>query len=150
MVSTNRQIILKLSSLLYSSFFPTILFPFISHFQIHIIQKKGGRKIKVSNAALLRIPIKGLSCCCLVTKLCLTLMTLWTVARQAPSVHGISQARILEWVAISFSRGSSWPRDQTHVSCIGRGILYHWANREAQKGSDRKPHKAYRVSMIPQ
>ena len=34
------------------------------------------------------------------------------------SVHGIFQARILEWVAISFSRGSSWPRDQTQVSCI--------------------------------
>jgi len=34
------------------------------------------------------------------------------------SVHGISQARILEWVAISFSRGSSQPRDQTHISCI--------------------------------
>ena len=34
------------------------------------------------------------------------------------SVHGISQARTLEWVAISFSRGSSWPRDQTWVSCI--------------------------------
>ena len=34
-----------------------------------------------------------------------------------PSVHGISQARILEWVAISFSRGSSWPRDWTWVSC---------------------------------
>ena len=34
------------------------------------------------------------------------------------SVHGISQARILEWVAISFSRESSWSRDRTHVSCI--------------------------------
>ena len=34
------------------------------------------------------------------------------------SVHGISQARILEWVAISSSRGSSWPRDQTHDSCV--------------------------------
>ena len=33
-------------------------------------------------------------------------------------VHGISQARTLEWTAISFSRGSSWPRDQTEVSCI--------------------------------
>ena len=43
------------------------------------------------------------------------------------SVHGISQARILEWVAISYSRGSSWPRDLTWVSCvscIGRGVLY--------------------------
>ena len=34
------------------------------------------------------------------------------------SIHGILQARILEWVAISFSRGSSWRRDRTHVSCI--------------------------------
>ena len=46
------------------------------------------------------------------------------------SVHGIPQARILEWVAISFSRGSSWPRDQTRVSCIGRWILYHWVTKE--------------------
>ena len=47
------------------------------------------------------------------------------------SVHGISQARILEWVAISFSRGSSRPRDWTRISCIGRQILYHWATWEA-------------------
>ena len=43
------------------------------------------------------------------------------------SVHGIFQARILEWVAISSSRGSSWPRDCTHISCIsciGTQILY--------------------------
>ena len=39
--------------------------------------------------------------------------TPWTVAYQAPVLHGILQARILEWVAISFSRGSSKPRDQT-------------------------------------
>ena len=43
------------------------------------------------------------------------------------SAHGISQARTLEWIAISFSRESSWLRDGTHVSCIGRWILYHWA-----------------------
>ena len=48
------------------------------------------------------------------------------------SVHGILQVRILEWVAISFSRGSSQPRDWTSVSCIGRQILYHWATWEAQ------------------
>ena len=47
------------------------------------------------------------------------------------SVHSISQARILDWVAISFSRGPSWPRDQTCISCIDRQILYHWATREA-------------------
>ena len=51
------------------------------------------------------------------------------------SVHGIFQARILEWVAISFSRGSSRPRDWTRVSCVsctGTWILYCWATREAQ------------------
>ena len=48
------------------------------------------------------------------------------------SVYGIFQARILEWVAISASRGSSWPRDQTRVFCIGRRILYHWATKKAQ------------------
>ena len=47
-------------------------------------------------------------------------------------VHGISQARILEWVAISFFRGSSWLRDQTHISYIDLQILCHWATREAQ------------------
>ena len=41
------------------------------------------------------------------------------------SVHGVSQARILEWVAISLSRGSSWPRNWTHISCIDRWILCH-------------------------
>ena len=47
------------------------------------------------------------------------------------SVHGISQARILEWVAI-FSREFSRLGDQTQVSCIGRQILYHQATREAR------------------
>ena len=48
------------------------------------------------------------------------------------SVYGISQARILEWVAISYSRGSSRPRNRTHVSCIGRRVLYHWPTWEVQ------------------
>ena len=46
------------------------------------------------------------------------------------SIHGISQARILEWVVTSSSGGSSWLRDQTPVSCVscsGQWILYHWA-----------------------
>ena len=47
------------------------------------------------------------------------------------SVHGILQARILVWVAVSFSRGSSWPRDQTCSSCIDRWILYRWSTWEA-------------------
>ena len=47
------------------------------------------------------------------------------------SVHGIFQARILEWVAISFSRGSSQLRDWTLVSCIGGRRFPIWATREA-------------------
>ena len=47
------------------------------------------------------------------------------------SVHGILQARILEWVAISFSRVTSWPRDRTRVSCIGGRRFNLWAIREA-------------------
>ena len=46
------------------------------------------------------------------------------------SVHGILQARTLERVAISFSRGSSWPRDQTQVSCIAGRFFPVWATRE--------------------
>ena len=47
------------------------------------------------------------------------------------SVHETAQARTLEWPAVSFSKESSLPRDQTQVSCIGRQVLYHWATREA-------------------
>ena len=54
-------------------------------------------------------------------------------ARSLPgsSVHEILQVRILEWVAIPFSRGSSWPRDRTHVSCIAGRFLTVWAIMEA-------------------
>ena len=60
-----------------------------------------------------------------------SLATPWTVSPPGSSVHGISQARILEWVAIFFSRGSSWPRDWTLVSCLEGEFFYHWAIREA-------------------
>ena len=49
------------------------------------------------------------------------------------TVHGILQARILEWVPFPFSRGSSQPRDQTQVSCIAGGFFTSWSTREAQK-----------------
>ena len=67
--------------------------------------------------------------CCWVTKS--TLCDIMDCNPPGSSVRGISQARILECVAISFSRGSSWPKYQTHDSCIGRQILYHWATWEA-------------------
>ena len=48
---------------------------------------------------------------------------------------GFFQARILEWFAIYLSRGFSQTKDQTHVSCIGKPILYHWTTWEAHKES---------------
>ena len=47
------------------------------------------------------------------------------------SVHGILQARVLEWVTISFSRRSSRPSDRTQVSCIAGRFFSNWATREA-------------------
>ena len=47
------------------------------------------------------------------------------------SIHGILQAKILEWVAVSLSRGPSWPRDRTWVSCIAGSFFTIWATREA-------------------
>ena len=77
---------------------------------------------------------KHSDCYCLVTKSgpANSFATPWDCSPPASSVHGILQARILKWVAISFSRGSFWPKDWTHDSCIGRWILYHWATWEAQ------------------
>ena len=55
--------------------------------------------------------------------------TPWTVALSGSSVHGIFQARILEWVAISSFKGSSQgSADDSHVSCIGRWVLCHCAS----------------------
>ena len=71
-------------------------------------------------------------CVCSVAKLCLTLCDPMDCSPPGSSVHGIFHARILEWVAISSSRGSCLPMDRAHVSCTGKQILYHWATWEAQ------------------
>ena len=71
---------------------------------------------------------------CSVTQLCLTLCEPKDFSSPGSSIHGIFQARILEWAAVSSSRGSFLPRVQTHiscVSCIGRWVLYHCATWEA-------------------
>ena len=59
----------------------------------------------------------------LVTKSCLTLCDLKDCSLPGSSFHGIFQARMLEWVAISFSRGSSWPRDWTCIACISSKLF---------------------------
>ena len=68
--------------------------------------------------------------CCLVAKLCPTLCDSIDWSLPGSSVHGILQARILEWVAISFFRGCSQLRDRTCISCTDRHILYHWGTGE--------------------
>ena len=72
------------------------------------------------------------SCYCLVTKSCLTLCDPMNCSLPGSSVHGISQARTLEWNAISLSRGSFQHKDWNFISCLGRLILYHWATRKAK------------------
>ena len=53
------------------------------------------------------------------------------------TVHGILQAKILEWVAFPFSRGSSQPRDQTQASFIAGGFFTSWATKEAPPTQER-------------
>ena len=75
-------------------------------------------------------------CVCARAQLCPTLCDPIDCSLPGFSVHGMFQARILERVDTSFSWGSSWHRDQTHISgisCIGQWVLYHWATREAEK-----------------
>ena len=71
-------------------------------------------------------------CCFLVAQSRPTLCDAMDCSSPGSSVHGISQARTLEWVAIPFSRGCSKSRHRTCVSCIGRRILYYWDTGEAQ------------------
>ena len=75
---------------------------------------------------------------CSVAQSCLTFQDPMDCGPPGTPVNGILQARILEWVAISSSRGSSQPRDGTHISCIsciGRQTLYHCATWEAPSQS---------------
>ena len=66
----------------------------------------------------------------LVAQSCPTLCDPMDCSPPGSSVHEIFQARILEWVAISFSRGSSQPRDWTRVSCTAGRFFTDWATRE--------------------
>ena len=67
-----------------------------------------------------------------VAQSCPTLCNPMDCSLTGSSIHGVFQARVLEWVTISFSRGSSRPRDQTQVSCIGGRHFTIWATREVR------------------
>ena len=66
----------------------------------------------------------------LVAQLCSILCEPMDCSPPGSSIHGILQARILEEVAIPFSRGSSWPRDQTWVSCTADGLFTIWLQQK--------------------
>ena len=63
---------------------------------------------------------------CLIAQSCLILCNSMDYGPPGSSIHGIFQARIPEWVVLSFSMGSPQPRGQNCISFIGRCILYHW------------------------
>ena len=71
-------------------------------------------------------------CCCfwLVAKTCWPFYDPVDCSLPGFSIHGISQTRILKWVTITISKGSSRSRDQTCISSTGGQVLYHWATRE--------------------
>ena len=79
--------------------------------------------IRVVSSAYLKVKIE-------VAQLCLTLHGPMDCSLPGSSAHGIFQARVLEWVAISFSRGSSWPRDRTCVSHIVGRCFTIWTTKE--------------------
>ena len=81
----------------------------------------------------------------LVAQLCPTLCNPKDCNLPGSSVQGISQARILDWAAISFSRGSSRPRDQTLIFCIGR-ILYHQGSLMKHRVSGMKHYPSFKTT----
>ena len=88
---------------------------------------------------------------CLAAQLCLTLCDPLDCSPPGSSVHGISQARILEWVAVS-SSGSFWPRDRTCISCVsciaGR-FFTCWAIGEAPRGDQGLLYNWIQFSIEP-
>ena len=83
----------------------------------------------------------------LITQSCLTLCSPMDCSLSGSSVHGILQARMLEWVSIPFSRRSSQPRDQTQVSCIAAKFFTVWATREAPFLAIRKYYWKFPVLL---
>ena len=122
-ISASFRLFLSVCCSLYTAespvFDPIILSNFSSSFLL--VNFSGSWSLQISLPATPVLAFMQAGCCCLANQLCLTLATL-----SGSSIHGISQTRILEWVAISFSRGSSRPRDRSHVS---------WMSSELQADS---------------
>ena len=96
--------------------------------------KQSCRSSKTVNIELPHDPVTYLTV--LVTQMCLTLCDLMECSPPGSSVHGILQARILEWVTISFYRGSPQPRDRTQIFCIAGRFLYHLSHHLKEWGEN--------------
>ena len=84
-----------------------------------------------------------------VTQLCLTVCDPMDCSPPGSSVHGILQARVLEWIATSFSRGSSWSKDQTQVSCIAGGFFTIWATGKTNSATiNIRIHLCFRLILF--
>ena len=101
-----------------------------------VSQQVGGRDGVRNQTYLIASCISSYPLHCAVPSMCLLShfscvwlsAILWTLRSPGSSVHGILQARMREWAAVSTSRGSSWPRDRTYVSyvfCTGGQVLYY-------------------------
>ena len=84
----------------------------------------------------------------LVPQSCLILCDLKDHSPLGSSVYGILQARTLEWVALPFSRGSSWPGDQTQAPCLAGRIFTVWAPREALQIVSMLPFTLFPESLL--
>ena len=105
----NTLILLTLKKGFISSTFPNVQWGFLCGWQ---------RLLSLSNIML-------------VAQSCPTFCNTMGCSLLGSSVHGVFQARILEWVAMPFSKGSSWPRDQTEVSCVAGRFFTIWTTWEA-------------------
>ena len=85
-----------------------------------------------------------------VAQSCLTLCDPIECSLSGSSIHGIFQARVLEWIAISFSRGSSWPRNWTQVSRFAGRRFTVWATRKAEYkwGKVKVIRGAFQVALV--
>ena len=79
---------------------------------------------------------------------CPTLCNPMDCSLSGSSIHGIFQARMLEWIAVSFSRGSSRPRNRTVISRIAGKHFTIWANREAQTCSKRSVVRENKTALL--
>ena len=112
--------------------------------------------VSLSQSPYQNLPAVSLTLCycCLVTHSCSALIDSVDCSPPGSSVHGVSQARVLEWVAISFSRGSSPPRDQTWVPCTAytqtsTRVYILFPHRPLQSAEESLTHKLLNDHRYP-